>query len=79
MSVRRVGLSLAGERREEVERRAGRKTAFPERKDMIVCANLQAARLAKRRMSKPVNDYCTAFSGSRISTAVSGGPLTPVV
>ena len=46
--MRRVGLNLAGERRDEVERRAGRKTAFPERKDMVVCANLQAARLAKR-------------------------------
>jgi hypothetical protein len=37
MSVRRVGFSIAGDKREEVERRAGRNNALdlPERKDMM--------------------------------------------
>ena len=42
MSVRRApGLNATGERSEEVERRAGRKRALPERKDMIVRVDLQ--------------------------------------
>jgi hypothetical protein len=43
MSARRVGLNATGDRRKEVARRAGRKKAFPERKDMIVRVDLQAA------------------------------------
>lgn len=40
--MRRAGLNATGERsREEVERRAGRKRAFPERKDIIVRVDLQ--------------------------------------
>lgn len=36
ISVRRAGPSATGDKREEVERRAGRKNALLERKDMIV-------------------------------------------
>ena len=35
MSVRRAGLSVIGDKREEVERRAGRNNALPERKAMM--------------------------------------------
>lgn len=57
MSVRRGGLSVAGERR-EVERRAGRRKAFLERnlKDMIIRVNLQGCEArGPRRMSQPLN------------------------
>jgi hypothetical protein len=35
MSVRRAGLRVTGDKREEVERRAGRNNALPERNDMM--------------------------------------------
>ena len=35
MSVRRAGFSVIGDKREEVERRAGRNNALPERKAMM--------------------------------------------
>ena len=56
MSVRRAGLSLDGGSR-EVERRAGRREAVLEIKDMIVRVDLQGceARGGPRRMSQPLN------------------------